>query len=99
MSTAAIMLLKRAAASDGGSEALGRAIKSAGLARSVGSGVRKLVKNTAAVGGDLAEGLGASRAAGEVAGVAALGGGTYAAGKKGKRKKDEWMWRHGFAGG
>lgn len=95
MSTS-IMLLKAAAAADSG-EQLGQAIKTSSALKAVGKAVRGTVRGAARAGGDLAEGLGGSRALGEAGGVAALGYGTYAGGKKVKQKKDQWLWQHGFA--
>lgn len=97
MSTS-IMLLKAAASSPGGGEALGHAIKSAGAGKVVGKGIKKVVGGAAGLGGDIAEGLGKSRAVGEAAGLAGLAGGTALGAKKLKDKKDRWMYRHGFAG-
>ncbi len=85
------MLLKRAAAEKKAS-AVGKAFRAAGKA---GKGV---VSAAGHAGAGLAEGVGLDPAVGKVLGVGGLGVGAYAGGKKLKRKKDEWMYRHGFVG-
>jgi hypothetical protein len=91
MSTA-IMLLKLASAARAG-KALGTALQA------TGRGVRGAVGASGELGAGIAGVLGGNEAVGRAAGVSALGATAYYGGKKGKRKLDEWKYRHNFGGG
>ena len=85
----AILILKKAAAEKTSSR-VGAALEA------VGKGSKALVRGSSEAGKGLARGLGVDEALGAAAGVGTLAGGTYLAGRKGKRKVDEWKYTHNF---
>ncbi len=87
-----IMLLKRVTAEKKAS-AVGKAFYALGKAG------RGAVRGAGDAGAALAHGVGADPAVGRVLGLGAAGGGSVLGAKKLKRKKDEWMYRHGFSRG